>query len=315
MRRVAFIPSLGTSMDKVALVTGAAGFIGRHVARHLAAEGWKVIGMGHGDAPSAEWGVTSWYGSSVTEQALLALPSLPTLIVHCAGSGSVAASIADPETDRQKTVVSTQALLEYVRKHTPQTVVVYPSSAAVYGLCEPRPIAVDQASRPVSPYGRHKRQAEQLIHSYAREHGLKAAIVRLFSVYGPGLRKQLLWDACRRMSEGERLFFGTGGETRDWLHVEDAASLLVSAAAFASEHCPIVNGGSGVATTNRQVLQQIACALGNLPAPEFNLQTRPGDPLHYHADIKATLAWGWQARIPLAAGIDEYVGWFKAQAR
>jgi UDP-glucose 4-epimerase len=302
-------------MHKVALVTGAAGFIGRHVARRLADEGWQVVGIGHGEAPAAEWGLSAWYQDSICEDALNRLDAAPDLVIHCAGSGSVAASIADPESDRKRTVTSTQALLDYLRTHAPNAVFVYPSSAAVYGLCEPCPISESHALRPVSPYGQHKLAAEELIRTYAADHQLRAAIVRLFSVYGPGLRKQLWWDACHRLLNGDRLFFGTGDETRDWLHVEDAAALMVSAAGFASERCPIVNGGSGVATTNRQVLQQLAQTLGEVQHPEFNSQTRPGDPQHYHADIRATMDWGWRPSIDLATGIKQYVDWFREEAR
>ncbi len=300
-------------MNKTALVTGAAGFIGRHVSRRLADDGWKVMGIGHGQAPSAEWGLTYWRESPVTKSALLELPDLPSLIIHCAGSGSVAASIAEPETDRQKTVESTRELLEYVRDQVPQASLVYPSSAAVYGICEMHPIPVKQTLNPVSPYGMHKRDAEQLIRNFSANHGLKVAIVRLFSVYGPGLRKQLLWDACKRMYQGECLFYGTGDETRDWLHVEDAASLLVLAAIHASRLCPIVNGGSGSSTTNRAVLQQLAKAIGSPAMPEFNLQTRPGDPLHYHANISDTASWGWRPGIPLEKGIEQYINWFRTE--
>ena len=302
-------------MHKVALVTGAAGFIGRHVARRLANDGWKVTGIGHGDKPSEDWGVSEWYESSLTAQALLQIPDSPALVVHCAGSGSVAASLADPENDRQKTVESSLILLEYLRNKAPKAAIVYPSSAAVYGLCDPHPIPATQALQPVSPYGQHKCDAEKLFRAYAAEYGLKVAIVRLFSVYGPGLKKQLLWDACKRLTNGENLFFGTGDETRDWLHVEDAAALLLLAANYASEHSPVINGGSGTATTNRQILQQLASTIDKNSTPEFNQQTRPGDPLHYHADITSAKAWGWQPGISLAKGIEDYVNWFRNQQK
>jgi UDP-glucose 4-epimerase len=301
-------------MTNIALVTGAAGFIGRHVARHLASEGWKVMGIGHGEAPSPDSCVSYWQRSSVTKQALLELPDLPNLVVHCAGSGSVAASIADPDTDQKKTVESTRELLEYIYLKSPQASIVYPSSAAVYGVCEPRPISIDSALHPVSPYGKHKSDAEALIHTYGKR-GLKVAIVRLFSVYGHGLKKQLLWDACQRISAGEYLFFGTGDETRDWLHVSDAASLLAIAAGKASVDCPIVNGGSGIATANKDLLLHISNAIGSSVEPKFNQQTRQGDPMHFLADITNAEAWGWKPNITLTEGVQDYVNWFNAEIR
>ena len=106
------------------------------------------------------------------------------------------------------------AVLEFSRLHAPDARIVLPSSAAVYGAVERTPIEEIDVLRPVTPYGAHKKIAEDLCASFGRYCGVKSAVVRLFSVYGPELRKQLLWDASWRVSRNENGFFGTGRELR-----------------------------------------------------------------------------------------------------
>jgi len=138
--------------------------------------------------------------------------------------------------------------------------------------------------------------------------------VRLFSVYGAGLRKQLLWDASQKIMRGENNFFGTGDEIRDWLHVEDAASLLITAAGHASAMCPIVNGGSGAGVTVREVLAELFTRFERADAPNFSGAARSGDPVGYVADIARAREWGWQPLVDWKQGVCEYVGWFKGGA-
>jgi UDP-glucose 4-epimerase len=157
--------------------------------------------------------------------------------------------------------------------------------------------------------------AEKLCESYSRQYGLSTAIVRLFSVYGAGLRKQLLWDACNRLARGETRFSGTGAERRDWLNVEDAAELLLHAAERASAACPVANGGSGIAVPVRDVLQLVAHSLGRAEGLEFNGEGRRGDPAHYHADVTVARTWGWEPRIDWRAGVQAFADWFKAGAQ
>lgn len=304
-------------VNDIALVTGARGSIGRNVAVALAHKGWTVHGIGHGDWGVEErlsWGIQRWNENDVSLAALRSLDIRPDLIVHCAGSGSVGASISDPYVDFRRTVSTTADLLEFVRGECPQATLVYPSSAAVYGIAEHFPITEDAPLRPASPYGVHKRLAEELVRDHARLFGLNAAIVRLFSIYGEGFRKQLLWDACRRICADETEFFGTGLETRDWLHVSDAGELMIRAADNAGPHCPVVNGGSGVAVTVADVVGELFDLMGKNDRPVFCGTERHGDPRDYQADISRAVAWGWRPSIDWRAGLSRYAAWFRKES-
>jgi UDP-glucose 4-epimerase len=318
IRQDVSIPSWGEKMVKTALVTGAYGFLGRYVARQLARDGWRVIGLGHGSWARdewKEWGIDEWHAAEVTLESLVTYGSHPDVILHCAGSGSVSFSMSHPFQDFQRTVTTTMAVLEYARLYAPQAKIAYPSSAGVYGVVQKFPIAETDSFSPASPYGVHKRIAEEMCESYARHFGVSVAVVRLFSVYGSGLRKQLLWDASQKITRGERIFFGTGDEIRDWLHVEDAARLLIKVAEHASAQCPIVNGCSGQGVSVREILTELFDNFGITDKPEFSGVKRDGDPVGYVGDISKVLALGWRPMVELRKGLSEYVQWFKSCAQ
>ncbi len=291
------------SSAKVALVTGAAGFIGGKVRLALIADGYEVVGAGR-STPFAEL--------SLAQLSSLAAP--PSLIVHCAGGSSVGQSVEAPLADFAKTVPPLAEVLEYLRTRAAGGRLVLLSSAAVYGSAPIQPIPEEAPLAPVSPYGWHKRICEELCLSYARNFGVSSAIVRLFSVYGPGLRKQLLWDACKKALSGERRFQGTGEELRDWLHIDDATALILTAAGVASPQVPIVNGGTGAATSVASVVGQLFSALA-AGAPEFvGGIGRAGDPQKYLADISRARSFGWAPHVDVSSGISEYARWFRQQA-
>ncbi len=272
------------------------------------------MGIGHGEWSREEWqtwGLSEWYPGDVTFRTLERHAGVPAAIVHCAGGGSVAYSMENPLVDFNRTVATTAEVLEYVRLRAPSCRVVYPSSASVYGTVERVPIREDCRAAPISQYGAHKLMAELMVASYARQFGTAASIVRLFSVYGCGLRKQLLWDACCKFAVGDPIFMGTGDEVRDWLHVEDAAKLLLAATKHASPQCEIVNGGSGEGTTVRDVLIHLSRGLLlEKIIPTFSGTPRIGDPSRYIADIERSRAWGWKPDRPWKVGIREYAAWW-----
>jgi len=301
--------------QRTALVLGAKGFIGRHACRALHASGFEVAGLGHGDwAPEdwRAWGLQQWTPGDIDLPTLeaLTLPTRPDVVVHCGGSGAVSYSYAQPFDDFRRSVDSTAALLEWMRLSGKTSRIVFVSSAAVYGDQGDVDLTEMATRSPISPYGFHKVAAESLCDSYSRFFGVKVSIVRLFSVYGEGLRKQLLWDALRKFSRGESEFFGTGHELRDWIHVDDAAALVCAATSQAQADFEIYNGGSEHADTHR-LLSRLAEISGASKPPAFNGLTHTGNPRRLTSNCQhARRQLGWQPRIDLENGLSRYVEWF-----
>jgi UDP-glucose 4-epimerase len=288
--------------------------MGRHAAKHAAENGHYVIGIGRGNWETDEWrawGVSDWHPADITVDNLRACAKRPDAILHFAGSASVPLSLSSPLQDFERTVLTTAQVLEYLRIHSPNTRLVYSSSASVYGAAERVPIPEQTSRAPVSPYGVHKGIAEQLIESYAHQYKLSASIVRFFSVHGRGLRKQLLWDACRKLTADDTVFMGTGDEIRDWLHVEDAANLMLLATRHANPLCPVVNGGSGTGVTVREIITHLSNALPFASEkPQFSGQERIGDPKAFVADISRAMAWGWRPKKSWQEGVADYANWW-----
>lgn len=305
-------------MKDTVFVTGAAGFIGSYVARTLADSGVRVIGLDRislAEDTASEWGMTAFVSGHCNRQHLMRASEygIPTAIIHCAGSGSVSASFENPIFDFQANVGTAIEVLEFARGNERMVPVVMPSSAAVYGAALSFPQREDMPLCPVSPYGVHKVMMEDLCRSYARHFTLPVAIVRLFSVYGNGLRKQLLWDACSKARLGNFSFSGTGEEQRDWLHVTDAARLLVLAIRKASAECPVVNGGTGQGITIKSILMQIGDQWNPPLEPRFSGECRQGDPAHYVADTTRLSRWEFIPQINMAIALSSYIQWFKKE--
>lgn len=308
---------------KTAIVTGAHGFLGRHLARSLSRLGTKVIGLGHGtwtDAEYSAWGIHYWIKGDVSKSNLeIAQAELgtPEAIFHLAGGSAVGPSLFAPEEDFRRSVLSAAELLEWARSCAPGAPIVFASSAAVYGANHAGPICELTPVKPYSPYGTHKRIAEELLESYARNFALKVSIVRLFSIYGEELKKQLLWDVCTRLSKhpDHLTLGGTGTETRDWVHVSDAVELLQIGVRHASHNGPIINGGTGVSTSVREVVSRVIDCWGYSITPSFSGTSRAGDPNDLVANISLANSLGYHPRIDWHDGIADYVHWFKRTHR
>lgn len=311
------------------LITGAHGFIGKHLARHLAAQGHVVSGLGHGIWPSIEassWGIQEWLNGDVQSANLRTLQarSDPELIFHLAGGSAVGAAVANPREDFFRTVASTVELLEWMRVDSPHARLIAVSSAAVYGSGFRGPIPEDVESTPYSPYGHHKKMMEQLCRSYRDTYGIDCRVARLFSVYGPQLKKQLLWDICTRLavSTDPLVLGGSGEELRDWTFVEDVVRALDLIAFQEDQPQPqAVNIGTGIGTPVRDIAHALISAwharheASPRPKVQFSGTSRPGDPLSLIADPARLTIMGFKWNTPLAGGIDSFVEWFSQLTR
>lgn len=300
-------------------ITGARGFIGRHLARYLAAGGARVTGIGHGAWPDhREWGVERWL-NGVPDAANLGQLARdgerPEQVFHLAGGASVGAAFAAPHEDFTRTVVTTAGLLDWLRREAPAARLVAVSSAAVYGSRHAGPIFEDAVPEPYSPYGAHKLMMEQLCRSYATNFKLKVVLPRLFSVYGGGLRKQLLWDLCEKLRSGAPVELGgSGRELRDWTEIGDVVRALAQVAELASTDAPAINAGSGRGVDVAAIAALVVLATGEHQSVAFSGQSRAGDPASLVAAPGALAAHGFEWRVAVETGIGDYVRWHRWQA-
>lgn len=254
-----------------AVVTGAAGFIGSHLAESLLADGHEVLGI---DAfvdyyPRAAKlanlaGLAGNPRFRFVEGALQALPLAPLLegagvVFHLAAQAGVRASWGrEFEVYTGHNVLATQRLLEAtVAAATPR--LVYASSSSVYGDAASLPLREDSPCRPVSPYGVTKLAAEHLVHLYGVNHGLPVVSLRYFTVYGPRQRPDMAFHrflAAARDGTPIRLF-GDGSQTRDFTYVDDIVR-ATRAAAERGRPGAVYNVGGGERVALAWVLDRIA---------------------------------------------------------
>lgn len=304
-------------------ITGAHGFIGKHLARTLALSGHNVSGLGHGIWPeqqAATWGVTHWINGDILPgnlQLLQQVAGSPAVVYHLAGGSSVGGAIANPREDFFRTVGTTMELLEWLRLNAPSARLIVVSSAAVYGSGHMGGIAEDMAREPFSPYGYHKLIMEQLCRSFATTYGTRVVVARLFSVYGSFLQKQLLWDLCTKLATGLSTIElgGVGDELRDWTDVRDVARALSLVKELASDAAPIINVGTGRATSVREVASLVVDAWPTMANVVFSGKSRTGDPFSLVADGSRLQSLGFEWEISVENGIRDYVEWYLCEAR
>ncbi len=269
------------------IITGATGFVGGSLAAYAAASGYPVHGIDIVSGAYATCPVTlSDYHPD--HLAKLIADIRPEYLLHAAGTAAVGESFQRPDHDFRSSPALFQQVLEGVRRSGLRPRVVLFSSAAVYGNPTALPVAEDAPLNPLSPYGFHKVIAEALAKEYSACFDIPTLAVRVFSLFGERQRRLLLWEIFEQFcSSPEVVLQGTGEETRDYIHVDDLAWALLRLLSCVTQDHLTVNIASGAAVSVREVAEQIGAILGSDKRVVCLGKQRPGDPLHWRADISA----------------------------
>ena len=299
------------------LVTGGAGYIGSHTARHLARGGHHVVvydNLSRGHRDFVKWGPLiegDLHDGKLLREALRWFK--PDAVIHFAAFAYVGESVENPGIYYRNNVGGTLSLLEAMRDADVGRIIVS-STCATYGQPDRMPITEDTPQRPINPYGESKLMMERMCMDFEKAHGIRSIALRYFNACGgaedgeigerhdpePHLIPRMLMAA--KGETGALQIFGDDYPTadgtciRDYIHVSDLASAHAAAAAFLVDGGPsdAINLGTGRGSSVRDVLAAAERAIG---------PRRPGDPAELVADAsKARRVLNWQAG---NSGLDE----------
>jgi len=301
----------------VILITGVSGFLGRYIARYFYNQAWVVIGIDNSSPENAPLSTLTIYKQLQLPNTSLHLflkETQPTVCIHCAGRASVGLSLSHPLDDFYENTVLTFEILNALRLNSPKCQFLFLSSAAVYGNPVFLPIQESDATAPISPYGFHKLQSEQLRLEFSKVYGLPVATLRIFSAYGPGLRRQVIWDVCQKAITLDKILIqGTGQESRDFIHALDIARAMEVVIQKAPLEGEAYNLAMGKEVKIKTIAQLILSALGLDKPLEFDGIVPPGNPLNWQADISKLKILGFVPKVSLEKGITAFSHWCKTE--
>jgi UDP-glucuronate 4-epimerase len=308
------------------LITGAAGFIGSHVAEALLGAGAAVTGIDNFDLfyprPLKEENLAGcrthpsfrFLDVDIRDPAALRGAAGPyQAIVHLAAKAGVRPSILDPLAYQQTNVAGTQNLLEFAREYGVGQF-VFASSSSVYGINPNSPWREDDhVLLPISPYASTKVSGELLGHVYSHLYGLRFLALRFFTVYGPRQRPDL---AIRKFAEQilagrPVVLFGDGSTSRDYTYIDDIVAGVLAAITYTASRYEVINLGNHRTVGLLEMVKTLERVLGRRAVLEFRPE-QPGDVPITYADIgKAERLLGYCPRTSFADGVAVFADWLR----
>jgi UDP-glucose 4-epimerase len=290
------------------LIIGSKGFIGTHTFDFFTNCGHAVFGADI--IPDSNSDFYFHFGSSNIELDYIFKNIQFDVCINCSGAASVPDSLINCFNDFALNSLHVFKILDAIRRLNKSCRFINLSSAAVYGNPKLLPIKETDESSPVSPYGFHKKISEDILLEFHKIFDIQCCSIRIFSAYGVGLRKQLLWDLYQKAKEDVDIhLFGTGEETRDFIHVSDIVNsidLIIQKGNFEAEIYNVANGKEiKIIDIAKNLLNEIKFK-GKL---NFSGKTREGDPINWRADISKINKLGYRPKVDLKDGIKEYVAW------
>ncbi len=307
-----------------AMVTGAAGFIGSTLVDRLLADGHEVTGLDNlatgkvTNLESAEaQSAFTFVKDDIVEADLNAVVAefSPEVIFHLAAQIDVRRSVADPQFDSSVNVVGTVRLAEAARKAGVRKIVHTSSGGSIYGTPQQIPTSESVPTDPHSPYAAGKVAGEIYLNTFRHLYGLECSHIAPANVYGPrqdphGEAGVVAIFAQALLSGRSTKVFGDGGNTRDYVFVDDVVDAFVRASGPGGGGQRF-NVGTGVETSDRQLHSLVAAAAGASDDPEFH-PPRLGDLRQSCLDVGlAKRVLGWEPKVALTDGIGRTVDFFR----
>ncbi len=313
------------------LITGGAGFIGSHIASALVARGDRVrvlddlssgcrdnlapLGLGDlGSAAPVELVVGDVADPFLAREACRGAVG----VFHEAAQVSVPASLEDPRESYRVNVSGTLNMLEAARAERVGRF-VYAASSAAYGDSEELPKVETMSPLPLSPYASGKLAGEQLLAVWGRAFGLRTVSLRYFNVFGPRQADDSPYSGviaifARRLLEGKPVtIHGDGGQTRDFVYVEDVARANLAAMDGDLEPGEVLNVGTGETITLERLHSLMAELAGSESSAEHG-PPREGDIRHSRADVgRIRELLGWESRVPWREGLRRTLDWYRSR--
>ncbi len=308
------------------IITGAAGFIGSHVAEKLLARGDEIVALDIFDDfydPRIKranlegvLGKIRLYEDDIRDREAMERifeEERPEAVVHLAARAGVRPSLENPPLYVDVNINGTMSLLEAARRF-PVENFVFTSSSSVYGNNEKVPFSEDDpVDHPVSPYAATKKAGELLCHTYHHLYNMNITCIRPFTVYGPRQRPEMaIHKFTRLMLRGEELpLFGDGTTERDYTYIDDLADGYVKAVDKPLGY-EVVNFGES-RTISLSGLVSLLGEITGAPSRGKHLPEQPGDVRRTYADVsKAVRLLGYEPRTELAEGLGRFVDWYRA---
>jgi UDP-glucose 4-epimerase len=304
------------------LVTGGAGFIGSHVVDAYVAAGHQVAVLDNfstgNEANLNEAAET--HRLDLRDQAgveKLIASFKPDIVNHHAAQSEVPRSVADPGYDAQINIVGGLNVLKASIDHSVKKVIFISTGGALYGEPDVVPAGEDHPVRPLSPYGTSKYSFEQYLGMFKRTFGLEFTVLRYANIYGP--RQDFFAEEGRvvaifasRMLAGKPVTIdGDGEQSRDMLHVGDAATANLAALEHGAGE--IFHISSGIAVTINDLFRKLGLLTGYTAAPNHG-PSRKGDVYRIALDnTRAGRGLGWEPRVDLEEGLSLTVDYFREQ--
>ncbi len=293
------------------LILGSEGFIGKHCALYFAASGYEVTCADIHPSCSVKLPYIRLDPINPDYTGVFKSAKFNACI-NASGSANVGFSLAQPSLDFQLNVKNVERMLEAIALCCPSCRFLNFSSAAVYGNPLELPVSENATLNPLSPYGENKLKSEVLLRSYHQQHGLSTSSLRIFSAYGPGLKKQIFWDLYKKsLAPGEVVLFGTGKESRDFIFITDLCNAIETIFLKADFRGESINVASGVEQTIAEVAQIFMTQIAPDKKISFNGLTKEGDPIHWRANIEILKSFGFQTNVKIEEGIKKYTSWLQ----